>query len=332
MRVLVTGATGFLGSHIARGLVADGHSVRVLVRAASSRGLLAGLPVEEALGDILAPSTLEAAVRGVEAVIHAAANMRGPGTLNERAQSHILGTRHMLTAAVDARLHRFVYVSSVAALGVPDQPPAPTDAGAHMLDEMHTWNAGPDLWPYGYAKHLAEQDVRAAAASGLEAVMVNPSIVLGAGDRHRVSNALIWHMMHHRLPPILPGGVGVVHVADVVDGTLAALARGRPGERYILSGENLRVEELLTIAAKVLGLRPPRLHLSLGVARALADAADGLARLLRPQARPVLLHFGGHYFYYDNRKAQRELGVKLARTARAGIEEAAEWYRSLERD
>jgi len=327
MRVLVTGATGFLGSHIARGLVAAGHDVRILTRPAASHLLVADLPVEVAIGDILDPPSLDAAARDMQAVIHAAANMRGSGGLHTRVQSHLLGTRHMLAAARRAGVRRFVYVSSVAALGVPDAPLSPTDAAARRMDETHTWNAPPDLWPYGYAKHLSEQEVAGGAGPDLEAVIVNPSIVLGAGDVHRVSNAVVWYMLRGRTLPVIPGGVGVVHVEDVAEGVRGALERGLPGERYILNGENLRVEDLLATVAVVTGRPSPRLRIPFGLARALADAVDGAARIVAPGARPILLQLAGRYFYFDNQKAVRELGVSLSRTARDGAQQAADWYR-----
>ncbi|HET7011187.1 MAG TPA: NAD-dependent epimerase/dehydratase family protein [Anaerolineales bacterium] len=326
MRVLVTGATGFLGSNITRGLVAAGHRVRVLARPQSPLDLLTALPIEIVRGDVRAPASLAPAVDGMEAVIHCAAQMRGGRNLAERIRSHLDGTRKMLAAARDARLARFVHVSSVAALGIPDAPPAASDAGAIALDETHTWNAPAEMWPYGFAKHQAEEEVRSAAASGLEAVIVNPSIVFGAGDRNRVSNALLLHAARGRLPPILPGGVGVVHVEDVVDGTLAALEKGRSGERYILNSENLTVERLLQMAAEVAGVEPPRVRLSLRTARRLAWMANVLAFRFRIGTRPVLLDLAGRYFYYDSRKARRELGVSLARPARLGAQQALAWY------
>jgi dihydroflavonol-4-reductase len=327
LRVLVTGATGFIGSHVARALTSGGASVRVVHRPESPTELIDDLPADHILGDILDPPSLATACQGVEAVIHCAAQMRGRGGLAERLESHLLGTRNMLAAAANAGVRRFVYISSVASLGIPRYPPAETAAEAPLLNEKDFWHGDPALWPYGHAKHLAEQWVRRAAQEGLGALIVNPALVIGAGDRNRVSNILIWHILRGRVPPLIPGGLNVVAVEDVANGTLAALAHGRPAQRYILCGENRTLADLIRTTARLVGRAEPRLRLSLGTTRILASIAASAARWLRLPIAPELLRQAGMYFYYGGDKARRELGLGPPRPYEPAALAAAEWYR-----
>jgi dihydroflavonol-4-reductase len=241
--------------------------------------------------------------------------------------SHIEGTRNMLAASTGAGVRRFVYTSSVAALGIPDHAPASSDHGIQPLDETHEWRGNPSRWAYGYAKHQAEQLVRRAGQQAMEAILLNPALVIGPGDRHRVSNGLIWHMLHGRVPPLVPGGLNVVDVRDVTDGFLAALDRGRSGERYILSGENRTLSDLIQATAQVLGLRPPRLKIPLRAARTAGGLAAGLGTILGLPVTLDLLRMAGLYFYYDGTKAQRELGLGPPRAYAPAAMASAEWYR-----
>jgi len=327
MRILVTGATGFIGSHVARALVDRGDTVRILRRATSTIELLEGLPVEQAIGDILDAPSLPAACDGIEAVVHCAAQMGSRGGVAARLDSHIEGTRNMLAAATATGVRRFIYTSSVAALGLPDHPPAQSDEGIQPLDETHEWRGEPSGWAYGHAKHQAEQLVRLAARQGMEALSLNPALVIGPGDRNLVSNAFIWHMLRGRVPPLLPGGLNVVDIRDVTDGYLAALDRGRPGQRYLLCGENLTLGNLIASTAVVVGRRPPRLRLSLRTARTAGALAAGLARMVRVPTTLDLLRMAGLYFYYDGSKARRELGLASPRTFTPAAMASAEWYR-----
>jgi dihydroflavonol-4-reductase len=327
MRVLVTGATGFIGSHVARALIAGGASLRVVHRSDSPTELIDDLPADHVLGDILDPASLAAACDGVEAVVHCAAQMRGRGGQPARLESHLLGTRNMLAAAVDAGVRRFVYTSSVAALGIPPRSPAETAAEAPLLDETYVWHGDPALWPYGYAKHQAEQWVRQAAHEGLSALIVNPALVIGPGDRNRVSNILIWHILRGRVPPLIPGGLNVVAVEDVAAGTLAALVHGRAAERYILCGENWTLADLIRTTARLVGRRQPRLRLSLRTTRAVAALTAAAARWLRLPLAPELLQQAGVYFYYRGDKARRELALGPPRPYEPAALAAAEWYR-----
>ena len=329
MRVLVTGATGFIGSHVARALFAGGATLRVVHRPDSPTGLIDDLPADHVLGDIFDRASLAAACRGVEAVVHCAAQMRGGGRPADRLESHVLGTRNMLAAAAGAGVRRFIYTSSVAALGIPPRPPAETVAPV-PLDESHTWRGDPGLWPYGYAKHQAEGWVRRAAHEGLGALIVNPALVIGPGDRNRVSNILIWQILRGRVPPLIPGGLNVVAVEDVAAGTVAALTRGRAGERYILCGENRTLADIIRTTARLVGRAEPRLRLSLRTTRALAALAAAAARRLRLPIAPELLQLAGVYFYYRGDKARRELGLDSPRPYEPAALAAAEWYRRVQ--
>jgi dihydroflavonol-4-reductase len=214
--------------------------------------------------------------------------MRGRGGTAARLESHRLGTHNLLAAAAGAGVRRFVYISSVAALGIPTQPPSVSDAGVRPLDENHRWQGDPAAWPYGFVKHQAEEGVRQAAQQGLGALIVNPSLVIGAGDRNRVSNILIWHILLGRVPPLIPGGLNVVAVEDVAAGAAAALAHGRPGERYILCGENRTHADLIRTTARLLGRAEPHLQLPLRPTRAVAAAIGATAGALRLPFAPEL--------------------------------------------
>lgn len=329
MRVLVTGATGFLGSHVARALAARGETVRILRRPQSPLDLLDGVPVERAVGDILEPASLQAACRGIEAIVHCAAQMEARGDLVSRLASHVEGTRHLLEAAARAGVGRFVYTSSVASLGLPPHRPASTAAGIRPLDETHVWQGAPSSWSYGHAKLQAEALVRRAATSGMQAVIVNPALVIGPGDRNRVSNVLIWHMVHGRIPPRIAGGVNVVHFEDVVDGFLGALDRGRAGERYLLCGENRTLANLIETTARIVGSRPPRWEVPLGLARAVGESVYHAARVLRLPVTADLLRTAGLHFYYDGAKARAELWLGPPRPFESAAEASAAWYRGV---
>jgi dihydroflavonol-4-reductase len=319
VNVLVTGSTGFIGARLCRALVESGHRVRAFHRPSSTLRLLDGLDVEHALGDLSLPETVQAAMQGIEAVFHAAAWMGGsePGRLYAVT---VEGTRTVMQAALKAGVKRLVHTSSVAALGVPGLH-SPT-----LLNEYHTWNYRPEYYPYGYAKYLAELEVQKGVAQGLDAVIVNPSLVFGPGDIYRQSKSIVNLVASRRLSVAVEGGINAVHLADVVGGHLAALERGRTGERYILGGENLTHLELLQRIAQVVGAPPPSMTLPARLLRSLSGPAGLLQSFLDLPVSADILHLAGYFFYYDMRKAQVELGLPEPRPITDAIREAFLWF------
>ena len=329
MRVLVTGASGFIGSCLCRALTERGDEVVALHRSTSLLAGLEGLPVQRHVGDMLDPASLAGALRDVEVVFHTAAPMRPAADPLTAIEAHIVGTRNVIQAACQAGVRRLVHTSSVAALGVPDAAPSRTPKNAPLIDERHTWNYIPARWPYAFAKHSSELEVLRAVDAGLEAVIVNPSAVFGAGDWYRTERSLVAHMARGGLVPVITGGLNTVHIDDVVAGHLAALERGIPGERYILGGENLTLAELLRITAEVVGRRPPRLTVPLAMVPPVRWMLEPLRRRLRLPIEPSLLWLAGYYFFYDTRKAQVQLGLPPPRPYRQAAHETYAWLQSI---
>ncbi len=326
MNILVTGATGFVGSHLCRALAEQGHHVRALHRPTSSLALLEGVPVELVEGDLFEPDSLALAARDIEVVYHCGGRVGSWTDAEEMAASHVEGTHNILSAARQCGVRRFIHTSSVAALGVPERA-AESNETLPIMDESHAWNFTAEEWPYGYAKHRAEEEVRSAAAEGFDTIILNPASIIGAGDKNLTSSAIVMHMARGRRPPIPPGGLNVIHIDDVIAGHLAALEHGESGERYILGGENITHEQLLATVAEVVGAPRPRWHIPVRALRTLSRPAELLGRIMGIPLRGHIFRLAGLHFYYDSRKAQRELLVPAPRTHRSAIEDAYTWYR-----
>jgi dihydroflavonol-4-reductase len=295
-------------------------AIRALRRATSSRVGLEGLPVESIIGDILEPATLAPAMRGVDTVFHVAAQSaywRNPQGVIRAA---VEGTRNVVEAAADAGVRRLVLTSSVAALGVP--------ADGELLDEQHHFNLPPRSFPYGYAKHASEQAAMRAAEGRLELVIVNPSIVLGPGDLNRISGSLILETARGRAFVYTSGGANYIHVDDVAAGHLVAARQGRPGERYVLGGENLTHRQALTAIADLVGRRPPWLPIPDTVVPAAAALLDLAGRAVELPMNGAQMRISRHRLFCDVSKARRELGFSATRTFSQAAQEAYDWYRS----
>jgi len=316
----VTGATGFVGSRLCRALCAAGATVHALHRSTSSRLALEGLPVETFVGDILDSTTLAPALRGVTLVFHVAAQSAYWRHPQGVVRTAVEGTRLVVQAAAEAGVRRLVLTSSVGALGVP-RP-------GERLDERHEFNLPPRSFPYGYAKHASELAARRAAEGRLELVIVNPSIVLGPGDLNRISGSLILETVRGRAFVYTDGGANYIHVDDVAAGHQAAAERGRPGERYILGGENLTHRQALTAIAQMVGRRPPWLHLPDAVVPAAAALLDAAGRLVPLPMNGAQMRISRHRLFCDVTKAQRELAFTASRPFSQAARQAYDWYRS----
>src|SRR5262245_41105033 len=245
MRVLVLGATGFIGGQIARALVEHGYAVRALRRARSSTLALEGLPVEFAYGDLRDPSALLAAMRGVEAVFHAAGYYPHNSLAPRRAlRLAAAGMRNLLECARAADVGRVVYTSSLSTIG----PPA---VGRALADERDYYLPGSVADPYFEAKWAMEAEVYRAVALGQAVVALCPTVVFGPGDVKPTSGTVLLALARGLLPAYVEGRINIVDVRDVAMAHVAALERGRTGERYILSGQNTTIGAALTLAAQL---------------------------------------------------------------------------------
>jgi dihydroflavonol-4-reductase len=320
MTTLVTGGTGFVGSHLVRQLLERGERVRVLVRPASSMRALEGIGIEVARGDLRDASAVRAAMRGVRRVFHVGADYRlWAKDPTEIYKSNVLGTQNILSA-VEAGVERVVYTSTVATIAVPSDrvPDETTDA---LLGEM--------IGHYKRSKFLAERAVLDAATRGVPVVIVNPTTPVGPGDwRPTPTGKVILDFLRRRLPAYVQTGLNVVPVEDVARGHLLAADHGRVGERYLLGGRNMTLKEILDALATISGQRAPRICLPWSGAMALGYA-DQLAASVRGREPRIPLEgvrMARHRMWVNCTKAERELGFQPG-SVEAALQRAIEWYR-----
>jgi dihydroflavonol-4-reductase len=321
---LVTGATGFVGSAVARALEARGHAVRVLVRAGSDRRNLAGLAAEPVLGDLADPDSLKRAVAGCRYLFHVAADYRiwvpDPAAM---LRANVDGTRALMLAAQQAGVERIVYCSSVAALGL-------TKDGSEA-DETTKVSEETVVGIYKKSKYRAEQAVLALVREqGLPAVIVNPAAPVGPRDvKPTPTGKMIADTASGKMFAYLDTGLSIVHVDDVAQGHLLALDRGRIGERYILGGENMSLAQLLAMVTAQVGRRPPWLKLSPAVLWPLAMACEGIATVagITPLVTRDHLRMSRKLMYFSSAKAVAELGY-APRPASEAVADAIAWFRA----
>jgi dihydroflavonol-4-reductase len=321
MKILVTGATGFVGSHIARQLVAVGHSVRVLVRPASNLQALEGTAVEPVEGDLRDAASLGRAVQSVQRVYHVAADYR-LWTKNpaEMYESNVEGTRRLLEVAHRAGVERIVYTSTVATIAVPRYGALPNEETLATLDEM--------IGHYKRSKFLAEQVALDATKSGVPVIIVNPTAPVGPGDwKPTPTGRIILDFLKGKMPAYVDTGLNVAPVEDVAGGHLLAAEKGRAGQRYILGGRNMTLKQILDALAAITGRSAPRIQLPHAVALMAGYADEVFSRVMgrEPQIPVDGVKMSRHKMFIESDKAQRELGYQPTKVE-AALERAVRWY------
>jgi dihydroflavonol-4-reductase len=321
--VLVTGASGFLGSAVAQALVARGVRLRALVRPSSPRNNLTGLGCEIVTGDLTDRPSLGAALRGVRYLFHVAADYRfwarDPATI---LRANVEGTRNLMLEAQAAGTERIVYTSSVATLKLAGAK-GPVDETAPLVPEEA-------IGVYKRSKTLAERTVEAMIQhDNLPAVIVNPTTPIGPRDiKPTPTGRILLDAARGRIPAFVDTGLNFAHVDDIAEGHLLAFERGRIGERYILGGENVLLHNLLATIADAAGRRPPRIRLPRLPIFPLAYGAQAVAYVTGKE--PLLtvdgLRMSRYHMFFTSAKAERELGYR-SRAYQEGVIDALAWFR-----
>jgi hopanoid-associated sugar epimerase len=325
-RVLVTGVSGFVGSAVARALLAQGHAVRALVRPTSPRGNLDGLDLEIVEGDMRDAASLDRALQGVGHLFHVAADYRiWARDPEEIVRANHEGTRTVMEAARRADIERIVHTSSVATLAL-RQDGVPVDEASPNAPET-------TIGAYKRSKVMAERLVERMAADGLPAVIVNPSTPIGPRDiKPTPTGRIVVEAANGRMPAYIDTGLNLVHVDDVAQGHLLAWRRGRVGERYILGGQDVSLGAMLGEIARLVGRKPPTIQLPRAPLFPLAHAAELVARITGKEPFVTVdgLKMAKYRMFFSSAKAERDLGYR-ARPYQEALADAVAWFRQAGR-
>jgi len=324
MQAFVTGATGFLGSHVARVLCEQGAGLRLLVRATSNLKNVQGLKAETVTGDLRDPASLEKAMGGCDTVFHVAADyrlwVRDP---QEMYRSNVEGTRALLEAARKNGVRRVVYTSSVATVGF-------TNNG-HIADEDSPVSLADMIGHYKRSKFMAEQVALEAGRSGMQVVTVNPTTPVGEGDvKPTPTGRIVLDFLKRKFPAYVETGLNLVDAHECARGHVAALEKGRSGERYILGGENLTLKQILDKLADITGLPSPKLKLPYIFAFATGVIDETITgRMLNKEPRATIdaVRMGKKMMFASSAKAERELGWRVLPVDDA-LSRAVAWFRT----
>lgn len=322
MKALVTGANGFIGSHIVRTLLKKGVSVRGLVRRESSTKNLEGLEIEYSYGDLRDFDSLKKGAQGCDLLFHTAAMYdfwaSDPKIFYD---INVEGTKNVLEAARLAEIPKIVYTSTVGAIRYPDNPLSPSDETSFPEEkDLHN--------DYKRSKFLAEQLAFQYAKNGLPIVVVNPSAPIGPYDaKPTPTGRIIVDFLKGKVPAYVDTGLNVIDVEDVAEGHWLASQKGRVGERYILGNQNISLKEIYQMMAGLTGRSAPRFRIPYTVALSAAYASEGIASLLhrRPGIPLGAVRMARKYMYFNSTKARRELGLPQRPVERA-FERAIVWF------
>lgn len=321
VKALVTGATGFVGSHVARRLLAEGFQVRIMRRPSSSLKLLEDMTVEHAIGDVTDRDSVFAAVKGCDAVFHAAGLVsfwNGNNAIQKKV--NVDGTRNIVEACLKHKIKRLIYTSSIVTIGFSPE--------GKLSDEETEYNWRPTRIHYSDTKHMAEEEIQRGVNRGLDAVCVNPGIVLGPGDINMNLGAVVVQMALGKVWYYTDGGGCVCDVEDVADGHILAYRKGKTGNRYILGGHNYTWKKIVSLMAEVLNVRPPSRRLPTWLFSLIGYGGAILSHLTKkePLITPELVRFALLPLYYSSDKAIRDLGYKIS-PFQETVRRAYDWYK-----
>ena len=324
MRIFLTGATGFVGAHVARHLADQGAELRLLVRKTSNLSNIEGIPAETVVGDLMVPEGLRVGIRGSDAVMHVAADyrlwVRDPKAMYA---ANVEGTRELLRIAREENILRCVYTSSVATMGF--------KADGTIVDENTPVSLEDMVGHYKRSKFLAEQEAIAAARAGQQVMILNPTTPIGSRDvKPTPTGRIVVDFLNKKFPAYIDTGLNLVDVEEVARTHCTALEMGTPGERYILGGENLTLKQILDKMSAITGLPSPTMKVPSEVAMTFAFFDEMIAgRLLgkEPRATVEEVRMGKKKMFASSAKAERELGFRVVPVYGA-LRSAIEWFRT----
>jgi dihydroflavonol-4-reductase len=324
VKVFVTGATGFVGSHVAQELSRHGADLRILIRSSSKLANLEGIPAETVVGDLLQVDALRSALAGCDAVMHVAADYRLWVTDPDKMHAiNVTGTRELLRLAREQGVARVVYTSSVATMGF--------FSDGRLCDEATPVSLASMIGHYKRSKYLAEQEAVAAARAGQQVIILNPTTPIGSGDiKPTPTGRIIVDFLKRKFPAYMDTGLNLVDVDEVARTHVKALTAGQPGERYILGGQNLTLKQLLDKMSAITGLPSPTMRVPHSVAMMFAfwdQTFTGKLLGREPRATVEAVRMGKKMMFVSSAKAERELGFQVV-PVYAALRSAIDWFRA----